>query len=105
MPVRAPAVDIAAERVGKFILVICDQRVLLEEDLAALYGVETRVLLQAVKRNLERFPPDFMFELSSVEWAVLRSQIVTSKSGANARNDAGDASLSAADLKSKASCQ
>jgi ORF6N domain len=51
MPTRAPAVDIAAKRVGQFILVIRRQRVLLDEDLAALYGVETRVLLQAVKRN------------------------------------------------------
>jgi len=65
MPARAPVVDIGAERVGQFILVIRRQRVLLDEDLAALYGVETRVLLQAVKRNLERFPADFMFELSA----------------------------------------
>jgi hypothetical protein len=42
--------------------------------LAALYGVETRSLVQAVKRNPERFPPDFMFELSAAEWAALRSQ-------------------------------
>jgi hypothetical protein len=47
--------------------------------LAALYGVETRSLLQAAKRNRERFPPDFMFELSAAEWAALRSQSVTSK--------------------------
>ncbi len=43
-----------------------------------LYGVETRILLQAVRRNLERFRPDFMFELSALEWAALRSQFVTS---------------------------
>ena len=67
MPARAPNVAIDAERVGHFILVIRLQRVLLDEHLAALYGVETRVLLQAVKRNLERFPPDFMFALSSAE--------------------------------------
>lgn len=59
MPARARAIDIAAERVG--------------------------VLLQAVKRNFERFPPDFMFGLSSVEWAALRSQIVTSKRGRGGR--------------------
>ena len=46
--------------------------------MAALYGVATRVLLQAVRRNLERFPPDFMFELSATEWTALRSQFVTS---------------------------
>jgi len=50
-----------------------------------LYGVETRSLLQAVKRNLERFPPDFMFELSTGEWVALRSQSVTSKPGRGGR--------------------
>jgi len=74
MPARTPAVVAAAERVGQFILIVRRQRVLLDEDLAALYGVETRSLVQAVKRNLERFPPDFMFELSAPEWAALRSQ-------------------------------
>ena len=85
MPARAPNVAIDAERVGHFILVIRLQRVLLDEHLAALYGVETRVLLQAVKRNLERFPPDFMFALSSAEWTALRSQSVTSKSNRGGR--------------------
>jgi len=85
MPARAPAIAIAAERVGQYILVIRPHRVLLDEDLAALYGVETRVLLQAVKRNSERFPPDFMFEVSTVEWVALRSQSVTSKSGRGGR--------------------
>jgi ORF6N domain len=84
MPARAPNIEIDAEKVGHFILVIRRQRVLLDEDLAALYGVETRALL-AVKRNLERFPSDFMFELSSVEWTALRSQSVTSKSGRGGR--------------------
>jgi hypothetical protein len=85
MPARAPAVDIAAARVGQFILVIRRQRVLLDEDLATLYGVKTRVLLQAVKHNFERFRPDFMFGLTSVEWTALRSQIVTSKAGPGGR--------------------
>jgi hypothetical protein len=85
MPVRAHPVAIAAERVGHLILVVRRQRVLLDEDLATLYGVETRVLLQAVKRNLQRFPPDFMFELSSAEWTALRSQSVTSKPGRGGR--------------------
>jgi hypothetical protein len=78
MPARARTSAIGAERVDHFILVIRRQRVLLDSDLAALYGVETRVLLQAVRRNLERFPPDFMFELSAAEWRLLRSQFVTS---------------------------
>jgi len=52
--------------------------VLLDFDLARLYGIETRVLLQAVKRNLDRFPPDFAFQLSNQELTNLRSQIVIS---------------------------
>lgn len=47
------------------------QRVMLDFDLAALYQVETRVLNQAVKRNMKRFPSDFMFQLTSDEWAIL----------------------------------
>jgi len=78
MPARTPAIA-DAEGIGQFILVIRSQRVLIDEDLAARYGVETRSLLQAVKRNLERFPADFMFELSAAEWTALRSQSVTSK--------------------------
>jgi len=79
MPARAPNNAIAAAAAGQLILVIRHQRVLLDEHLARLYGVETRSLLQAVKRNLERFPADFMFELSAAEWTALRSQSVTSK--------------------------
>jgi len=54
-------------------------RVLLDSDLAQLYGVRTAVLVQAAKRNPERFPDDFMFQLTPEEHSVLRSQIVTSK--------------------------
>jgi hypothetical protein len=54
------------------------ERVMLDFDLAALYEVPTKVLNQAVKRNLERFPEDFMFRLTESEWEALRSQIVTS---------------------------
>ena len=53
-------------------------RVILDSDLARLYGVEARTLLQAVKRNAERFPPDFMIQLQKQEVARLRSQIVIS---------------------------
>ncbi len=60
------------------ILALREQRVMLDADLAQLYGVETRVLVQAVKRNLARFPEDFMFQLSGEEWAALRSQSVIS---------------------------
>jgi len=85
MPAPTPAIPPGVEQIGRFILVIRRQRVLLDEDLARLYGVETRSLLQAVKRNLERFPPDFMFELSPAEWTDLRSQSVTSKAGRGGR--------------------
>ncbi len=54
-------------------------RVMLDRDLAELYGVETKVLNQAVKRNIERFPEDFMFKLNKGEWVSLRSQIATLK--------------------------
>jgi hypothetical protein len=55
------------------------QRLLLDTDLANLYGIATKVLLQAVKRNSERFPKDFMIRLTAAEWAALKSQTVTSK--------------------------
>ena len=57
------------------------QKVMLDFDLAALYGVETKVFNQAVKRNIESFPEDFMFRLANEEFANLRSQIVTSSHG------------------------
>ena len=60
------------------ILVLREQRVMLDADLAQLYGVETRVLVQSVKRNLARFPDDFMFQLSTGEFTNLRSQSVIS---------------------------
>lgn len=58
---------------------------MLDADLAELYGVQTKVLLQAVKRNETRFPPDFMFRLDDEEFAALRSQFVTSKPGRGGR--------------------
>lgn len=67
--------DVIAHR----ILLVRGNKVMLDVDLAALYGVETRVLVQAVKRNIRRFPGDFMFQLTDGEWAILRSQIVISK--------------------------
>jgi uncharacterized protein YjcR len=72
---------IQVERIEKAILFIRKQKVMLDADLAELYGVETRVLVQAVKRNLERFPEDFMFQLNKEEADFLRSQVVTLKKG------------------------
>jgi ORF6N domain len=60
---------------------IREQKVMLDRDLAELYGVETKVLNQAVKRNPARFPEDFMFRLSKDEWELLRSQFVTLETG------------------------
>ena len=55
------------------------EKVMLDFDLAEMYGVETKVLKQAVRRNIGRFPTDFMFELTKDEFEFLRSQFVTSK--------------------------
>ncbi len=63
------------------IYLIRNQKVMLDSDLAFLYEVSTRTLNQAVRRNIERFPPDFAFQLIDVEWEFLKSQIVTSKIG------------------------
>jgi hypothetical protein len=71
---------IPVERIERSILLIRDQKVMLDQDLASLYGVETGRLIEAVKRNVERFPEDFMFQLDSEEYEVLRSQIAISKS-------------------------
>lgn len=65
------------ESVAPLVRLIRGEKVLLDVDLAALYGVETRVLNQAVARNRERFPDDFMFQLSVAEDEAMRSQIVT----------------------------
>ena len=60
------------------IVLLRDQKVLVDRDLAVLYGVETRVLNQAVKRNIKRFPDDFMFQMTSEELNIWKSQIVIS---------------------------
>jgi len=72
---------IPAERIERSILVLRGHKVLLDADLARLYGVETKVLLQALKRNPDRFPKDFMFQLTDQEFRDLRSQFVTSSWG------------------------
>lgn len=73
---------IPAERIESKILLLRGHKTLLDADLAELYGVPTKALVQAVKRNLERFPEDFMFQLTNQEFNVLRSQFVTSSSQA-----------------------
>ena len=72
---------IPIERIERTIIVLRGHRVILDENLAELYEVEVKVLNQAVKRNSERFPEDFMFRLNDEEALFLRSQIVTIKHG------------------------
>ena len=67
------------EHIQNLIYIIRGQRVMLDFDLSAMYGVETKALNQAVKRNIERFPEDFMFQLTKGEFEILRSQIVISR--------------------------
>ncbi len=74
------------ERIQNSIYLIRKQKVMLDKDLAALYGVETKALIQAVMRNIERFPSDFMYQLTDEEFAILRSQIVTSSWGGRRYN-------------------
>ena len=69
------------ERIANKVLIIRGIKVMLDQDLAELYGVETKILNQAVSRNSDRFPEDFMFRLSKEEFDNLRSQIVTSSWG------------------------
>ena len=76
---------VAAPAIEKRILVVRDRQVMLDEDLADLYGVETRRLIEQVKRNIDRFPADFMFQLNKEEAADLRSQTATSESGRGGR--------------------
>jgi hypothetical protein len=71
--------------ITRSILVLRGQRVLFDAELAVLYGVETRTLIQAVQRNRARFPADFMFQLNAAEWLALRSQFVMSKAGRGGR--------------------
>ena len=76
--IETPAID-------KRIFVIRGRQVMIDEDLADLYGVDTRVLVQQVKRNAKRFPADFMFQLTNSETEALRSQIVISNKGRGGR--------------------
>jgi hypothetical protein len=81
MPDLKPNPPVPLRRIEQAILVIRGHRVMLSADLAALYGVEPKVLVQAVKRNIERFPDDFMFQLTQDEHRILKSQFVTSSWG------------------------
>ena len=71
----------ALQSIGLAITVLRGQRVILDAELAALYGVETKRFNEQVRRNIERFPQDFMFQLNDQEQAALRSQNATLKTG------------------------
>lgn len=73
--------EISQSNIESMIYEIRGQKVMLDKDLAKLYGVETKVLNQAVKRNIKRFPEDFMFQLTNEEFYILKSQFVTSNWG------------------------
>jgi hypothetical protein len=74
---KAPKSPVPSHPIERHIHVIRGQKIMLDSDLATLYGVETRALTQAVRRNADRFPDSFMFQLSPEEAAKMRSQIVT----------------------------
>ena len=74
------------ETIARLVHAVRGEHILFDADLASRYGVSTKALNQAVKRNRERFPPDFMFRLTAEEWSVLRSQSVTASTGGGNRS-------------------
>ena len=101
---------IPAEIIEKRIFLIKGQKVMLDQHLSDLYEVETKILKRAVRRNIDRFPNDFMFELNDIEYKALRSQIGTLKRGEHSKylpfvfTEQGVAVLSSV-LKSKRAVQ
>jgi hypothetical protein len=91
---------VTVEQIARRICYVRGEKVLLDIDLAALYGVATKVLNQAVRRNRGRFPDDFMFQLTTQEVLILRSQIVTSSSQ-GAADQAGERNSSQIGMNSK----
>ena len=71
--------DLKNINIESLIRTLRGQKVMVDFDLAMLYGVKTKALNQSVKRNIKRFPDDFMFQLTKEEWVILRSQIVTTR--------------------------
>lgn len=77
--------SITEEFIVSKIILIRNQKVMIDSDLAVLYGVENKQLKRQVRRNIERFPEDFMFELTSIEYEILRSQFGTLKQGEHSK--------------------
>lgn len=96
----AHEISVSDDSIGSKIYVIRNQKVMLDSDLAALYQVDTKQLKRQVRRNIERFPEDFMFELTREEYEILRSQFGTLKRGEHSKylpmafNEQGVAMLS-----------
>jgi hypothetical protein len=86
MPEKVLNISIPHEVIMNKIFLIRNQKVMLDRDLAELYGVETKRLKEQVKRNIERFPKHYMFELTEIEQEVLRSQIATLKRGEHSKH-------------------
>src|SRR5438132_294150 len=86
MPRQPRTAMVVTKAVEQSIYTIRGHRVMLDSDLAMLYRVHTKVLVQAVRRNTTRFPSDFMFRLTSDEFQILRSQSVTSKAAGGRRH-------------------
>jgi hypothetical protein len=78
-------ITVSDDSIGSKIFVIRHQKVMLDKDLAALYQVDTKQLKRQVRRNIERFPEDFMFELTQGEYEILRSQFGTLKRGEHSK--------------------
>lgn len=83
LPVEAVHYDLKNADIESLIRTIRGQKVMIDFDLSMLYGVRTKVLNQSVKRNIKRFPDDFMFQLTQDEWNILRSQLTTAKQSEN----------------------
>ena len=84
---------IVAPDIARLIHLVRDRRVILDEDLAAVYGMPTKRLNEQYRRNLDRFPEDFAFQLTQAEWAALRSQIATLNADGGMRSQNATGSL------------
>ena len=82
---KSQEISITEEFIMSKILLIRNKKVMIDSDLATLYGVETKQLKRQVRRNIERFPEDFMFELTKSEFEILRSQFGTFKQGEHSK--------------------
>jgi len=86
------AVVLKSENIAQLVFFIRGEKVILDRDLASLYGVTTKALNQAVKRNIARFPADFMFQVTKSEYEVSRSQFVTTSDRSQSGTKSSDAS-------------